>query len=83
MAKSMGLEPGALGNLSQGQFYIKTGKQPPMLVQVQSPVLDWRNSMTSEQWHGVVDRQLAAYYRDTKPNTPEDPKPRERRKIVY
>jgi hypothetical protein len=62
-AEMVGIAAEDLARLGSGKYAIRAGKQPPLVVQVESDRLGHSNSMTAEQWHTLAAQQLQEHYR--------------------
>jgi hypothetical protein len=63
IAKETGLAEAVLARLGVGQFYVKVGNRPAFRLDVPAFLLGNRHALSWEDWHGVKDHQLDAYYR--------------------
>ncbi len=66
IAKETGVKDEELAKLGVGQYYIKVGNKPAFKLYAPTFLLGNKNAMDWEDWHGVKEHQLDAYYRHTK-----------------
>jgi DNA helicase HerA-like ATPase len=63
IAKETGLAEATLAQLGVGQFYVKVGNRPAFRLDVPPFLIGNRHALSWEDWHGVKEHQLDAYYR--------------------
>src|SRR5512144_3015234 len=63
IAKETGLAEATLAQLGVGQFYVKVGNRPAFRLDVPAFLIGNRHALSWEDWHGVKEHQLDAYYR--------------------
>jgi hypothetical protein len=63
IAKETGLAEATLAKLGVGQFYVKVGNRPAFRLDVPTFLIGNRHALSWEDWHGVKEHQLDAYYR--------------------
>ena len=63
MAKETGLAEAELAQLGLGQFYVKVGNRLAFRLDVPPFLIGNRHALSWEDWHGVKEHQLDAYYR--------------------
>jgi DNA helicase HerA-like ATPase len=63
IAKETGLAEATLAQLGVGQFYVKVGNRPAFRLDLPTFLLGNRHALSWEDWHGVKEHQLDAYYR--------------------
>jgi hypothetical protein len=63
IAKETGLAEDKLAQLGVGQFYVKVGNRPAFRLDVPTFLIGNRHALSWEDWHGVKEHQLDAYYR--------------------